>query len=346
MKIARRLISALLATIMALSMAGCGNKNTFQGGGNTNFPYTWKEESKGTILLTLSGSYGPEDYHWSAVSSDETILKVTVVKKEKKGKISFRVTPLAEGSAQITFVRERAVQGASQGTESAVVDNTTDKQEKVQDTKGENDAKDSDEKSKGAPKQASTETDDGAYASQVLEAYVDSYRAKDYICEIVVQMNSAPTGKKGKLKASLVAGTTREFQGIMQNAQSAQSDVSGFDYTLWEDANGMVQLRLPSFESEWNVNWQSDYVAPEDAEIPGIIIPVPEKENGKYVILEINNAGHVEGAQCYTIRGLFQGTAVIDFSNPEKDKHLSISVTITKDGVVTVTSHGLTVPQG
>ena len=137
-----------------------------------------------------------------------------------------------------------------------------------------------------------------------------------------------------------------EHKGIMQSSAVTQNDENGFDYMLWEDSNGMVQLRLPSLENSWSIDWLSNYIAPEDPGIPGIIIPTPEKENGKDVILEIQNMGILDGAQSYLIQGLYQGTATIEFSNPEKEMHLLIDVSITKDGIISVLSHSLTVPQG
>ncbi len=87
-KKSKRVISVMFAGLLVLGMAGCGKKNTYQGGEDTNFPYTWKEESKGSVLIRLDGKYGPEDYRWTAVSSDAEVVKVEVVKKEKNGIIS------------------------------------------------------------------------------------------------------------------------------------------------------------------------------------------------------------------------------------------------------------------
>ena len=362
MKRAKRVISALLAGMMVFSMAGCG-KNTFQGGEDTNFPYTWKEERKGTILLTLDGSYGSQDYHWSAVSSDDKVLQVTVAKKEKNGKVSYRLTPLAEGPAQVTFVREREVQdtiqGSIQGTDEEK--GSTPAETQGEQAKGEENVKQNDaaadqppqeepsndaSSNNASPGENSADADYAAYAVKALEAYQEKYRPKDTICEIEVQINSAATGKKGKLKATVVVARTMEHKGIMQSSAGTQNVENGFDYMLWEDSNGMVQLRLPSLENSWSIDWLSNYIAPEDPGIPGIIIPTPEKENGKDVILEIQNMGIIDGAQSYLIQGLYQGTATIEFSNPEKEMHLMIDISITKDGIISVLSHSLTVPQG
>ena len=187
MKRARRVISALLAGVMVLGIAGCG-KNTFQGGEDTNFPYTWKEERKGTILLTLDGSYGSQDYHWSAVSSDEKVLQVTVVKKEKNGKISYRVTPLAEGPAQVTFVREREVQGTVQGSIQGTDEEkgSTPAETQGEQAKGEENVKQNDAAADQPPQEEpsndassnnastsenSADADYAAYAAKSIEAY-------------------------------------------------------------------------------------------------------------------------------------------------------------------------------
>ena len=81
-KKSKRVIGIMLAGVLVLGMAGCGKKNTYQGGEGTNFPYTWKEESKGSVLIRLDGKYGPEDYRWTAVNSDEQ-LPIRSIKQER-----------------------------------------------------------------------------------------------------------------------------------------------------------------------------------------------------------------------------------------------------------------------
>ena len=113
MKRLKQIISTMLVCGLVLGMsgcAGCGKKEVYQGGEGTNFPYTCEEEGKGTYLIKLDGSYGEKDYRWVAENSDETVVKVEVAKKEKKGKVSYRVTPLADGMAEVRFIRQREVE--------------------------------------------------------------------------------------------------------------------------------------------------------------------------------------------------------------------------------------------
>ena len=100
----KRMISAVLVCGLVLGMSGCGGcgkKEVYQGGEGTNFPYTCQKEGKGTYLIKLDGSYGEKDYRWTAENLDEAVVKVEVAKKEKKGKVSYRVTPLSDGMAEI-----------------------------------------------------------------------------------------------------------------------------------------------------------------------------------------------------------------------------------------------------
>ena len=314
MKKSKRVISVMLAGLMVLSMAGCGKKNTYQGGEGTNFPYTWKEESKGTVLIKLDGSYGPEDYRWTAVSSDEEVVKVEVVKKEKKGKISYRVTPLAEGTAQVTFTRQREVPGAEESGEtsetagSVEAGSGTESQESpdengpVSDEGAEEEdfelVSDGDALVSDTDIAAEDAQENENRADELYERYLERYRVKDVLSEITFLFGADHSGKKGRLILSDVKATEQEHTGVMG------SEDTGFTYKLWEDSSGMLQLSLPITEEGWETSWEGEYIAPEDPGIPGITISQPEKENGRYVILRIKSNGTIEGEQNYSVQGL------------------------------------------
>ena len=351
---------------MIFSMAGCGKKNIHQGGEGTNFPYTWKEEWKGTILLKLDGTYGPEDYRWTAESTDPSVLEVKVAKKEKKGIVSYRVKALKEGSAQVVFTRQREVP-EDQAVESSVTKDNTDgvtpdvKDEMDSVTPDENaDIDDFDMQSYliedfGAKEQGKTEEDAKAMeveqddpedlealrlATERYDSFLEQFRAKDVISEITIRFDAEPTGKKEKLKLNFVLANQQEFKGIQQNAGGS------IDYKIWEDDTGDLKVRLPETGENWNVTWEGEYIPVEDPGIPGIVVSRPEMVDGRYIILEIQDQGYIEGAHCFIVRGLDQGTATLAFTNPEKQDCLMIDVEISKDGRITVLSHKLASAQG
>lgn len=346
--------SVLIAGLVVSGMAGCGSKNTHQGGEDTNFPYTWKEESNGSVLIRLDGSYGPEDYRWTAVSSGEEVVAVEVVKKEKKGKISYRIKPLAEGSAQVTFTRQREVAGAAEIAEASEAVETVENIETNIET-AESVASDGEMEAGPVPAmdglgaEGPQEGDhpQEEYASQaeapqeednadeLYERFLERYRVKDVLSEITFQIGVDHSGKKGKLKISAIKASGQERKGVME------SEDTGFDYKLWEASSGELQLSLPIVEEGWETSWEGEYIPPEDPGIPGITSSEPEKENDRYVILRIKSNGVIEGAQSYTVQGLAQGTATLWFTDSQGKRRITVEVEISPDGVVTVISHRL-----
>ena len=354
MRKAKRVIIAMLAGLMALSMAGCGKMNA--GGGETNFPYYWKEESRGTVLIKLDGTYGSGDYRWAVSSTDESVLQVKVAKKEKKGIITYRIKPLKEGSAQIVFVRQREVAEMT-GTASEETSSGEGKEDTV--TAGEGEAvkegismaqaKDAEpdlpaesDREEEDPSVAAEEAEAALAAQRNYEDYLNRFRAKDVIGEIKVRLDAEPTGKKQKLKLKFVLAEIVEHKGVMQS----ESGENNIDYQVWEDSDGTLQIRLPELGESWSASWEGEYVPVEDPGIPGLTVSRPEMVDGKYIILEIQSEGYIEGANCYSVRGLDQGNAAIKFSNPKWENSLVINIMITKDGKISVLSHSLAGPNG
>ena len=371
MKRVKQVISVILIVILigilTVSMIVSDKKNTYQGGEGTNFPYTWKEERGGSLLVKLDGSYGSETYHWSAVSSDENILKVEVVRKEKKGKITYRVTPLAEGSAQVSFSRERnvredtdvevvsdvsdiedSVSGSSiSGNETDLILERTDSGEEMSFDEAENTLEEELEFSEGedpffteesaemTPEELAEAEANAAIMAEMYDQYWDQYRVKDVIGEIRLQIDSVPSGRKGKLKLSVAVNMDYEYQGLMS------SEDQGLDYKVWENSNGELQVKLPVTEAAWSASWEGEYIPVEDPGIPGLTISRPKMEDGRYIILRIQDEGIVEGGNCFAVQGLEQGTATLEFSNPERESKLVIDVEISTNGVVSVLSHRL-----
>ena len=333
---------------MLLGLAGCGKMNT--GGEDTNFPYSWKEERRGTVLLKLDGSRSPEGYYWSIKSTDETVLEVKVVKKEKKGIITYRIKPLKEGSAQVVFAKERDLSstGEKESTSGDAAKDSDEPDDLASGTEGgmasarEEEIQLEDIKEQETdPSMEAEEASAAAMASENFEAYLSRFRAKDIIGEIEIRFDAEPVGKKGKLKLSLVLANTKEHKGIMQGG----AQTGDIDYQLWEDSDGSLRLRLPMQEEAWSTSWNGKYEPVEDPGIPGIVVSVPEMRDGKYIILEIKDEGILEGAQCFTVRGLEQGTATIEFSNPALDEVLLIQIKISANGEIEVLSDSMMAPQ-
>ena len=332
----KQIISIVLACGLVLGMSGCGGcgkKEVYQGGEGTNFPYTCKEEGKGTYLIKLDGCYGEKDYRWTAENSDEAVVKVEVAKKEKKGKVSYRVTPLSDGMAEIRFTRQREVPSdVAAEADAAVAGNTADATDATTaDVAADNaaDGATAGEPADGAAGTGETEEPDTSY----YDSYMDRFRAKDVLSEITFRFEVDHSGEKGKLRLNFVSDMSNEQKGIMQ------SEDQGTDYKVWEDSDGLLYIRLPYAEAGWDASWEGEYIAPEDPGIPGIIIPEPEKEDGRYVILSILKAGIVDGAMCFSIEGLAQGTATLQFTDTEGKRRVVLEVEISSSGVVTVVSH-------
>lgn len=341
--------AVLLVVILAMVLIRQNKKSWQQGGEDTNFPYSWKEERRGTVLLKLDGSCGPEDYHWSISSTDESVLEVKVAKKEKNGLITYRIKPLKEGVAQITFERQRDMESLTGTAEESLEskesgasgeqgdDGVEEGQtEEYAQQEAEADPEEMD------PSVAAEEASAAAAASQRYEEYLGRFRAKDSIAEVKVRLDAEPTGKKDKLKLALVLAEVQEHKGVMQNANGE----GGFSYQVWEDSQGAVQVRLPELGESWSASWDGEYMPSEEQEFSGITVSRPEFVDGRYVILDILEEGYLEGAYCYTVQGLDQGSATVKFSNPKSESSLLIHVMISRDGKITVIGHNLEAPNG
>ncbi|MBP3204207.1 MAG: hypothetical protein J6M66_02145 [Lachnospiraceae bacterium] len=106
MKHLTRKTGVAAAVLAALLLAGCNKNEVHQGGEGTNFPYTWQVKNNGSVIVKLDGSYAP-DYTWVVDEPGQTVVKVETIGNEKKGAISYRITPLAEGNAVVTFTRRK-----------------------------------------------------------------------------------------------------------------------------------------------------------------------------------------------------------------------------------------------
>ena len=363
-----------VSLVLASSMTGCGKKEIHQGGEDTNFPYTWQEESKGRILVTVDGSYGDKNYRWVAESSDESILKVSVAKKEKKGKASYHVKPVGEGAADIKFIRQRAVEepepskseddaagqagavGAADapGAEgssglnmsggvadvmneslpaAAVAgDGQVEAGEAVEAAEAVEEPPEEMEADGDGLREEELDASELARLAQQIEQYETRFQARDAIAELTIRFDVEKTEKKGKLQAILSFDNLKEYSGIMQ------SEADNLDYRLWEDTTGALLLKFPD-QDEWTYSWEGEYIPPEADDTPGIMTEKLQQEDGRDVILEINNSGFMDGVQCFTVEGLAPGIATVTFTNTVRGSRVIVEIAISNSHKITVTSH-------
>lgn len=85
----KRLVLGLLTAITAVMLAGC-SKN--QGGQDTPYPYSWKENRDGSVELTINGET-EEGYTWTAESS--------YMLQTDKTETGFTITPLTGDAAGV-----------------------------------------------------------------------------------------------------------------------------------------------------------------------------------------------------------------------------------------------------
>lgn len=94
------LIVVLIAAAIALIVRG-GRGTPVNGGGDTNYPYTWTVGKDGSILLELDRSAAP-GYRWIAAEG-ETQMSVSVQQDDAAGRTRFTLTPQGEGRTVLTF---------------------------------------------------------------------------------------------------------------------------------------------------------------------------------------------------------------------------------------------------
>ncbi len=252
------------------------------------------------------------------------------------------MTPLSEGSAQVTFIRQRKEQEAAVNEDNIEITESANNAETTGSAAEDSEAvsRDNEDESGPVPEAGPGEDtlpedipEDVNSADELYEQFLERYRVKDVLSEITFQFVADHSGKRGKLILSEVKATEQEHRGVMESADP------DFSYKLWEDSSGMLQMSLPVVEEGWETSWKGEYIAPEDPDIPGITISEPEKEGGRYVILHINSNGVIEDEQNYSIQGLAQGRATLQFTGVSVKRRIIVEVEISSDGVVTVLSH-------
>ncbi len=76
------------------------------------YPVSVEQEKNGDMQITLDGSQTP-DLSWSAKVENEAIVSCAADGEEKKGKITYRISPKAEGETVVNFERSGDLKGTA-----------------------------------------------------------------------------------------------------------------------------------------------------------------------------------------------------------------------------------------
>lgn len=351
-KICKGLIAAVLLAGGVSVLFGCKKNEVISVTENTNYPFTYQESSKGSILVKLDGSYSP-DYQWTAASKNEAVASVEVEKEEKNGMITYRIVPQDEGFTTVEFVRMK---------DTGEVDHLNDVPEKEpdEDTSGEDMEEEDSEEYIPEEESASEEENlspegyitaegvdengnviDGTVITDVTnpeiidltsdenpytEYYLSRLQAKDRVCYISLNITVEKKGKK-KLRSSADVSEVKDYEGLT----TGESD--GINYAIWKDETRDLLVRIT--EDDYVVvsadctfiDSESEKVN-EDGEVIPLMVPErPEKgADGKDMILEVSQMGDNGNGAVYAIDGFTQGTAIVYFSIPAKKLRLVIEL--------------------
>ncbi len=328
--------------LTAALLSGCGKSEKVTGGEDIGYPYSYEVKSNGTVLLTLDGSTSP-DARWTVAGWDETILDIKEKKAEKDGKITYTITPVGEGSADLAFNRESTVEGGatpSSATDGGRVnakywtvdENLEGDTSKHEETTGvkKTDTAVNDEDNAGADDAANLPTPDEDYKS-VAERKLES---SNVLCTISMNITATPNGKnKFTTGVYAVAGTVTE--GVLSG-----DDDAVMDYEVWCDESGTLQVRLPYVNFGWEHAFTCNYDAPEETEeVPGIVNDEPEAdEEGNLNTIEIYQSGYLGGDCCYIINGIANGDATVVFTDLGGAYRLTLVLSV-NDGRITLESN-------
>ncbi|MCR5476317.1 MAG: hypothetical protein K6E92_01670 [Lachnospiraceae bacterium] len=361
--------SALLICMLAL-LACCGKKEIHREGEGTNYPYTWQESKNGSILVTLDGSFTPE-YEWSAEndrSEDASPVKITVEGKEKTGRVTYRITPVSEGWANVAFVRSREVAGATEEEPEQVElpEEGADVQERHPDE--DPDAEEGPEEDP-EPREEATVVPGGVYLGGVDEdgedleeellisgegaetvhyavediavtwgngGYDSGDTPVDLVCRIRFSLSVEPGSRKGKFKVVCSGTEGSEYQGLITGEEA------GISYRLWCDDTGSLRVRVPINDGGWYATELTDakLATREDVEdTPGLIYEEPEAdEDGFFHLVSGEDHGYVAGENAFLISGIAAGTTKVTISSPLLERQLVLALTLDENGKIKVDS--------
>ena len=90
---------AVAASFIVRHMRG----TLYSGGGDTAYPYTWRNNTKGVMTLEIDKTAG-NGQNWIALNNNSAYIPVEAGKKQPEGKNRFLVTPQEEGRHSLLFV--------------------------------------------------------------------------------------------------------------------------------------------------------------------------------------------------------------------------------------------------
>ena len=104
------IVGVLVLVLIIALVAGMFRSETYSGGGDTGFPYTWKSDRNGAVTLEIDHAAFP-GYSWyhagAGEGSDGTtlsgVLSVERPVSQPKNKTRFILTPASTGNDKLTF---------------------------------------------------------------------------------------------------------------------------------------------------------------------------------------------------------------------------------------------------
>lgn len=315
------LFMAAAVLTAAAVLAGCGKTQKFTGGEDIGYPYSYEINGNGTVTVTLDGSASP-DAAWELVGGDEGILQAEVKKEEKKGKITYKLTPVADGSVNISFQRERAYDDGYFNNDPVWTIDTHQNSDpsKHEDASEENKKHGDEEISQEAGTADSLPTPD----ENEVSAEEQKLSSSNVICSISMNISVSSTEKKNKFDTEVFVTAGHLTEGVL----SGDND-EVLDYEVWVDELGSMQVKLPMVNGGWTYDYTGVYKEKVHEDIPGIAYDEPEKdENGQYEILDISERGYFGGDYAFIIYGLADGDATIVFTDLGNAYRLTLVVTV------------------
>lgn len=328
-----------------LAFAGC-EKTTVQGGADTNYPYSYSIASNGTVTVKLNGKASP-DYKWTAVSDDESIITVKNKGRERGGKATFKIKPVSEGTASVTFTREK---------ETAVITQIGDFVTSEELAAYEAEIASEPKPSQVGPDDPITDVPDLEDASEIPSEDADDENTvpipesprteetaripKDRVCSIRILFTVTTDGKKYQ--------TTAEVLMEGETAPIISEADQGLPYQIWPDEYGTYRVNLPSVPGGWLITYDTEYTGvkeealdPETGEAIGYYENEPlMDEDGNPVIIDAYTLGGVYD-ESFKITPYAQGNGTLYFSAPNDKKRLEIHFTIGNTGELTIESHSM-----
>lgn len=339
----------------ALLLTGCKKAQTYELNRETNYPITWTENTNGTVNIKLDGSYKAEEYTWEAICSDDTLITIKPG-KEKKGVITYQITPIGEGTASVEFKRSRAIEEIPPVPEFVSdTENDPPKNPELKETETPDEVDAFDQEPEYIPSGTMlTSYDDDGNLVEVpffseddvvvqidepadnlteLEAY---HTPEDVVCKFTLIISSEAKGKK-KFTATTTAGDFFESEGLT---------ICSYGERFWRLSDNQIIVLVPPCDGIWLESDESAFSGKYYQELnpDGSInemkeLPMPQLDDeGNPVVLEVSRNGLYRDYSVFYIRGLGEGTGVVKLSSPALKVRITFNVSMDRYGAITVDS--------